>query len=110
MCENRHNLLHSRLIMEHPTVLTLEKFARGNPEKLLEFQLKAGDLRRAADEIYAGLHYVVGLFDYLSARRKYHERLDLAEQGLEQAPSEADYPTLPKRPPEPRKISPHRPA
>jgi hypothetical protein len=108
--ENRHSLLHSRLIIEHPTVLTLEKFARGKPENLLEFQLEIGDMRRCADEMHAGFDYVVELWKYLNARKRYHDQLELAQDALAKAPSKADYPSLPKKPPEPRKINPHRPA
>jgi hypothetical protein len=67
---NRHVLLHSRLgsppsVAEKDKILSLEKAARGEPERLLAFRLKIGDLRRTADEMHAGVDFVIDLWKYL---------------------------------------------
>lgn len=108
--ENRHNLLHSRLQISHKTVLTLEKAARGNPEKLLQFHLKIGALRRVADEMMAGFNYILRLWDYFRARQRYLDALDLHEEGLVADPPKGQPPALPDKPPSPRKIDPLPPA
>jgi hypothetical protein len=109
--ENRHNLLHSRpgipiLGKNKDQVLSLEKFGRGDPEKLLAFQLEIGDLRRAADEMRAGFEYVIDLWRYFFDREHYFTVLEDAEEAGIPGPPPSVHPTLPKRPPEPRKINP----
>jgi hypothetical protein len=112
--QNRHNLLHSRLALGGGTllidVLAIEKFARGNPEKILEFHLETGDLHRTADEMYAGFEFVLGLFHYFRKRDQYHILAADAQEGLCPAPLPSEHPALPKRPPEPRAISPLLPS
>jgi hypothetical protein len=117
--ENRHTLLHSRPAM--PSIATfgyrekliqLEKFKRGEPEKLLTFTLDIDDLRRAADEMRAGFNFVVDLWRYFFDRD--HYRTVSARQGANGVSPELiaqhlPYPTLPKRPPEPCRINPHQP-
>jgi len=112
---NRHLLLHSRPsipILGVPTdkILQLEKFAKGDPQRLLAFQLKIGDLRRTADEMRAGFDYVVNLWRYFFDREHYHTVLEHAEESGIPGPSPSVHPTLPKRPPEPRKIDPLQPS
>lgn len=105
--ENRHILLHSRLIMPLPDVLALEKFSRGNANKLLEFQLKLGDLRRIADEMHAGFEFVLGMWNFLQRRNQYDSAVALAEEDNSlPRPLLSDCPSLPKRPPIPRKLNP----
>jgi hypothetical protein len=111
--QNRHTLLHSRLVPGGGTlldVLTIEKFARGNPEKILEFHLEIGDPHRTADEMYAGFEFVVSLFHYFEKRDHYLILGATAQEGLCPAPLPSEHPPLPKRPPEPRTISPLLPA
>jgi hypothetical protein len=109
--ENRHNLLHSRpgfpiLGTDQKEVLALEKFARGEPEKLLAFQLEIGDLHRAADEMRAGFEYMISLWRYFFDREHYFKLMTAAEDDGLPFPPDSAHPTLPKRPPEPRKINP----
>jgi hypothetical protein len=102
--ENRHNLLHSRpafgLGLFGADNLSLEKLARGNPEKLLAFELEIGDLHRTADEMRAGYDFVVSLWRYFREREKWPASAN------RDAPPREPPPSLPERPPEPRKINP----
>lgn len=117
--ENRHNLLHSRraaltrgVFGEQEKEIQLEKFKRGDPETLLTYRLDIGDLRRAADEMHAGFIFMLDLWRYFFDRRHYHtvrERAEADGVSPELLAQNLAYPTLPKRPPEPRKINPHRP-
>lgn len=110
--ENRHTLLHSRpnLLLGafgETRTLALEKFKRGQPEKLLAFQLDIGDLRRAADEMRAGFVFMIDLWRYFFDREHYYTVAKHAEE--QNLPIETlAFPTLPNRPPEPRKINPHQ--
>ena len=116
--ENRHILLHSRPaflsgpVFGQSEILELEKFKRGAPEKTLTFKLEISDLRRTADEMRAGFNYMVELWRYLFERNHFFK---VVRQATKVGLSEEDvvmrvvHPTLPKRPPEPRKISPHPP-
>jgi hypothetical protein len=88
--------------------LAIEKLARDSPDKILEFQLKVGDLRRTADEMQAGFEFVLNLWRYFEQRDRYFSQLELAEDGLLPAPPHTEHPSLPKRPPEPRNINPHQ--
>jgi hypothetical protein len=106
--ENRHNLLHSRMVAPHGDILALEKFARKEPGKILEFQLKVGDLRRTADEMYAGFEFVFNLWHFMERRRKYHLDLAISLDGSMPPPDPATLPLLPKRPRAPRKINPNQ--
>lgn len=113
---NRHNLLHSRPAFLNPAIfghetgmLELEKFKRGEPEKLLTFKLGIGDLRRTADEMRAGFEFMIALWRYLFDRNHYHTVFERAvADGFpeEEVAKRLTYPTLPERPPQPRKIDP----
>jgi hypothetical protein len=104
--ENRHNLLHSRLQMALEDVLAVEKQARGSPDKILEFHLKVGDLRRTADEMMAGFNFMIQLWWYFDKRDHFFAQKEGYRQGVMPDPPEGEAPTLPKRPPKPRKINP----
>ena len=98
------------VVEEAHNILAIEKMTKGKPDKILEFQVKLGDLRGAADQMYDGFLFVLSLWRYFRVREKYQSNLDLAEDGLiDVAPPPSDEPSLPKRPPEPRKINPHLP-
>ncbi len=115
--ENRHTLLHSRPAMPSlatfghgDVLLELEKFKRGEPDKLLTFKLEIGDLRRTADEMRAGFDFMIDLWRYFFDRDHYYtvyERVQaegvISPEFLEK---NLKPPSLPKRPPAPRKISP----
>lgn len=113
--ENRHTLLHSRPAIPllnvfgvQDKILSLEKVKRGDPEKILAFQLEIGDLRRAADEMRAGFDFMVALWRYFFDRLHYAELLAQAQESGTFSVPPSVHPTLPKRPPEPRKINPHQ--
>jgi hypothetical protein len=111
---NRHTLLHSRpgipiLGTPEDKVLSLEKFAKGEPERLIAFRLEKGDLRRTADEMRAGFDFVINLWRYLFDREHYYKVLMMTEEQEIPPPPSSVYPTLPKRPREPRRIDPDQP-
>jgi hypothetical protein len=114
--ENRHTLLHARPAIpslatfgHSEKLLELEKFKRGDPGTVLTFRLEIGDLRRTADEMRAGFDFMLDLWRYLFDRQHYYTVLQRSEEsGLspDAVVASLAYPTLPKRPPAPRKIDP----
>jgi hypothetical protein len=113
--DNRHTLLHSRPnpllnVFGQQQTLALEKFKRGEPEKILAFRLDIGELRRTADEMHAGFAFMIDLWRYFFDREHYATLMAEAQiaNGAFAVPDSV-HPTLPQRPPEPRKISPHQP-
>lgn len=84
--ENRHTLLHSRPAMPSlatfghgDKILEIEKFKKGDANKLLTFQLEIGDLRRTADEMRAGFNFMLDLWRYFFDREHYYTVLDRAD-------------------------------
>lgn len=105
--ENRHNLLHSHLLGGNEDMLAIEKTVRrDHPRRFLEFRLKLGDLRRAADEMWAGFNHALDLWHYLQQCAHHRLMVEAAERGECPPPTQA--PSLPKKPPAPRKIDPHQ--
>lgn len=115
--DNRHTLMHSRPAIpsmatfgQREQLLELEKFKRGDPDKLLTFRLEIADLRRAADEMRAGFNFMIDLWRYLFDRQHHHTVLERSvADGIpeEYVAQNLAWPTLPKTPPEPRRIDPH---
>jgi hypothetical protein len=67
---NRNILLHAR-VRGTPSndVLPLEKNDRNEPGKILQYDLKVGDLRRTADEMRAGYNFMIGILQFLIQRQ-----------------------------------------
>jgi hypothetical protein len=115
--ENRHTLLHSRPAIPSlatfgraEQILELEKFKRGDPGKRLAFRLEIADLRRTADEMRAGFSFMIDLWRYFFDRQHYYTVFQRSEaDGIspDVIARHLAYPTLPKRPPEPRKKDPY---
>jgi hypothetical protein len=51
-------------------ILPLEKNNKDEPRKILQIDLKVGDLRRAADEMRAGYDFMIGILQFLIHRQR----------------------------------------
>ena len=75
---NRNILLHARVRgIQSEGVLPLEKNDKDEPGKILQYDLKVGDLRRTADEMRAGYNFMSGILQFLIQR--------LSERGIDQS-------------------------
>ncbi len=103
--ENHRSLLHSRLQVTAQDVLGLERSARADPGRTLPFGLPLGDVRRVADEIMAGVNFVLDLWWYVGDRDKYQYEVAAHREGMAAKPPQGPPPALPGRPRVPRRIA-----
>lgn len=67
---NRNILLHARARgTKSEDVLPLEKNDRDAPGKIIQYDFKVCDLRRAADEMRAGYNFMSGILQFLIQRQ-----------------------------------------
>ena len=113
--ENRNILMHSRHNSPSDSVLSLQKTSKatGAASKLHYYQLSLEQLRGIGDELIRGLHYILDVNRYITAKAYNLEHPPLPP-GSEPwtitspypQPSPFPPPTLPERPPRPNKLAP----